>query len=89
MQKITPIRNNILIEVLAEKAKKSVIFIPDSAKKEKDIRKGVVREIGDMVENISVGDVVFYDSYGPQEIVLDEKKFVIAKEEDILCLEEQ
>jgi len=85
-----------LIEPLSEdeKAKKTKggILIPDTADKEKP-QEGKVVAVGDgkVLENgklqplsVKAGDRVLFSKYGPNEIKVDDKEYLIAKEEDIL-----
>jgi len=71
---------------------KGGIFIPDTADKEKP-QDGKVLAVGEgkRLENgtavpvpVKVGDRVLYSKYGPSEFKVDDKKYLIAKEEDIL-----
>ena len=85
-----------MIEPLSEdeKAKKTKggILIPDTADKEKP-QEGKVVAVGDgkVLENgklqplsVKAGDRVLFSKYGPNEIKVDDKEYLIAKEEDIL-----
>jgi len=36
--------------------------------------------------NVQVGDKVLFTKYGPNEIKIDNKEYLIAKEEDILAI---
>ncbi|MDO8655076.1 MAG: co-chaperone GroES, partial [bacterium] len=38
---------------------------------------------------VKPGDVVLFTKYGPNEVKIDEKDYLIAKEEDILAIVEQ
>ncbi|OGF62149.1 co-chaperone GroES [Candidatus Giovannonibacteria bacterium RIFCSPLOWO2_01_FULL_44_40] len=93
---IKPLGDRVLIEPLSEdeKAKKTKggILIPDTADKEKP-QEGKVVAVGDgkVLENgklqplsVKAGDRVLFSKYGPNEIKVDDKEYLIAKEEDIL-----
>lgn len=94
---IKPLGDRVLIEPLADKdlAKqtKSGLFIPDTAgEKPQEGRVAAVGE-GKRLENgalqplsVKVGDRVLFSKYGPNEIKIDDKEYLIAKEEDILAI---
>lgn len=95
---IKPLADRVLIEPLSEeeKAKKSKggIIIPDTAEKEKP-QEGKVIAVGEgkRLENgnlsplpVKVGDKVLFSKYGPSEFKIDDKEYLIAKEEDILAI---
>ncbi|MDP3935177.1 MAG: co-chaperone GroES [Candidatus Giovannonibacteria bacterium] len=96
MLNIKPLGDRVLIEPMSDedKAKQSKggILIPDTADKEKPME-GKVIAVGDgkILENgklqplsVKVGDKVLFSKYGPTEIKVDDKEYLIAKEEDIL-----
>jgi len=93
--KIRPISNYILIEPLAQEEKtKAGIFLPESADKDRP-EQGKIVAVGPgkkMVSgkilpvNVKVGDKVLFSKYGPTEIKVDNKEYLIAKEEDILAI---
>ena len=93
--KIQPINDHILIEPMsAEQKLKSGIVLPDTADKEKP-QQGKVAATGPgkLLETgkrqalgVKKGDVVLFTKYGPHEIKIDHKEYLIAKEEDILAV---
>ncbi|MBI1984513.1 MAG: co-chaperone GroES [Candidatus Wildermuthbacteria bacterium] len=93
--KITPLSDHILIEPLKQEEKtKSGIYLPDTAEKEKPeqgkviaVGPGKKTEDGKIVPlEVKAGDVVLFTKYGPNEIKIEEKDYLIAKEEDILAI---
>ena len=96
--KITPLADRVLIEPLSdeERAKKtkSGIIIPETAEKEKPqegkivaVGEGRTLENGKIVSlSVKKGDRVLFSKYGPSEIKVDGKEYLIAKEEDILAI---
>ena len=93
--KIKPIADHILIEPLEEEEKtKGGIFLPESADKERPeqgkviaVGPGKKNEKGEIIPlEIKVGQKVLFTKYGPTEIKVDGKKYLIAKEEDILAI---
>ena len=90
-----PLSNHLFLEPLeAEKTTKSGIVLPDSAEREKPI-KGKVLAVGPGKLNekgerapmaVKVGDVVLFKKYGPDEIEIEGKKYLVGEEEDILAI---
>ncbi len=77
-----------------EKKTVSGIVLPDSSEKEKPV-KGKVLAVGPgkMQENgtiqpmsVKVGDVVLFKKYGPDEIEIESKKYLVGDEDDILAI---
>lgn len=93
--KIKPISDHILIEPIEEKEKtKGGILLPETAEKERP-QKGKVIAVGPgrrtpsgkiIPLEVKVGDIVLFTKYGPTEIKVDDKEYLIAKEEDILAI---
>ena len=92
---IKPLSDHILIEPLKQEEKtKSGILLPDTAEKEKPeqgkviaVGQGKKTEDGRIVPlEVKVGDVVLFTKYGPNEIKIEEKEYLIAKEEDIFAI---
>ena len=90
-----PLSNHVFIEPLEEeKTTKSGIVLPDTAEKEKPIRgkvlaigPGKLNEKGERIPmSVKVGDVVLFKKYGPDEIEIEDKKYLVGDEEDILAI---
>ena len=74
-----------LIEAIeAERTTKSGIIIAETSEKERPV-KGKIIEVGEDMP-VSVGDLVIFKKYAPDEIEIDGKKYLIAEENDILCV---
>ena len=96
--RIKPLGDRVLLETLSEeertKKTKSGIIIPDTAEKEKPqegkvvaVGEGRVLENGKMLPlSVKRGDRVLFSKYGPSEIKVEGKEYLIAKEEDILAI---
>jgi len=87
---IKPLADRVLIEPMAvEEKTKSGIILPDTADKEKP-EQGKVIEVGqgkkDKPMTVKKGDIVLFTKYGPSEIKINNKEYLIAKEEDILAI---
>jgi|694.fasta_scaffold48939_4 chaperonin GroES len=82
--KIHPLADRIVLEQLQqEEQTKSGIILPDSAQEKPKMAK--VLAVGTEVKEVKEGDVVLYKSYGPDDVKVDGKEYMIAKEEDILA----
>lgn len=95
MTKLQPLSNRVFIEPLTEdKTTKSGIVLPETAEKEKPIKgrvvaagPGKISEKGERVPmSVKVGDIVLFKKYGPDEIEVDGKKYLVGDEEDILAI---
>ncbi|MBP6885984.1 MAG: co-chaperone GroES [Candidatus Pacebacteria bacterium] len=91
--RIKPLRDQVLIEALKEEVKRGGIILPDTVTKERPEQGKVVavgegrREDGKVIPlSVKKGDVVLFTKYGPNEIKIDDKEYLIAKEEDILAI---
>lgn len=92
---IKPLADHILIEPIKEEEKtKFGILLPDTANKEKP-EEGVVIAVGPgkktddgKIVPVSVmpGQKVLFTKYGPNEIKVDGKEYLIASESDILAI---
>jgi chaperonin GroES len=94
MAKIKPLAGHVLIEPLREEKRKGGIILPETVEKERS-EKGKVVAVGAgrldkdgkrIAPEVKKGDVVIFTKYGPNEIKVDEKEYLIAKEEDILAV---
>lgn len=92
---LKPLSNHIFIEPVEEEGKtKSGIVIPDTAEKEKPMKgkivavgEGKVSEKGERLPmSVKVGDIVLFKKYGPDEIEVDGKKYLVGDEDDILAI---
>ncbi len=90
-----PLSNHLFIEPMEEeKVTKSGIVLPDSAQKEKPmvgtviaIGPGKVNEKGDRVAmSVKVGEKVLFKKYGPDEVELEGKKYLVGDEDDVLAV---
>lgn len=96
MAKIRPLGDKIVLEQLEEdEITKSGIVLPESAKEKPQKAKviavgpGRVTDEGKKIPiGVKVGDVVLYTKYGPTEIKLDGKEYLVVSESDILGIVE-
>jgi len=93
--KIKPLSDHILIEPIKEEEKtKTGILLPETAEKEKP-EQGKVIAVGPgrktasgkiVPLSVQPGQKVLFTKYGPNEIKVDDKEYLIAREEDILAI---
>jgi chaperonin GroES len=93
--RIKPISDHILIEPIKEEEKtKTGILLPDTAEKERP-KQGKIIAVGPGKKDkqgklvpleVKPGDRVLFTKYGPNEIKVEDKEYLIAKEEDILAI---
>ncbi|MSU54860.1 MAG: co-chaperone GroES [Candidatus Staskawiczbacteria bacterium] len=92
---IKPLSDHVLIEPVKEEEKtKAGIFLPDTVTKEKS-EEGVIIAIGPGKKtdegkivplSVKPGDKVLFSKYGPSEIKINNKEYLIATENDILAI---
>lgn len=90
-----PLSNRVFLEVTEDqKTTASGIVIPDTADKEKPIKgkviatgPGKMNEKGERIPmSVKIGDVVLFKKYGPDEVEIEGKKYLVGDEEDILAI---
>jgi chaperonin GroES len=96
--KIKPLADYILIEPIEQAEQtKGGIFLPKTADKERP-EQGKVVAVGPGKKDsegkiipidVKPGDRVLFTKYGPNEIKVDEKEYLIAKQEDVLAVVEE
>jgi chaperonin GroES len=90
-----PLSNHLFLEPLEEeKVTKGGIVLPETAEKEKPMQ-GKVIAVGPGKRNdkgeiqpmsVKVGDKVLFKKYGPDEVELEGKKYLVGEEDDILAV---
>ncbi|MCH5173967.1 MAG: co-chaperone GroES [Bacteroidales bacterium] len=86
---IKPLADRVVIEPKeAETKTASGIFIPDTAKEKPQQGKVVATGPGkkDEAMEVKVGDEVLYGKYAGTEVTVDDKKYLIVKQSDILAI---
>ncbi len=92
---IKPLSDHVLIEPIKEEERtESGIILPKTAEKERPeqgrviaIGPGKRNEEGKIIPvSVRPGQKVLFTKYGPNEIKVDNKEYLIAKEEDILAI---
>lgn len=93
--KIKPLSDYIVIEPIAQEERtKTGILVPSTVEKEKP-EQGRVVAVGEgrrtnsgkvIPPEVKPGDIVLFTKYGPNEVKIDDKEYLIAKQEDILAI---
>lgn len=93
---IKPLRDQVILEPISEaEITKGGIILPDTAEKEKPeqgkvIAAGPGRIAADgkttIPPSVKKGDKVLFTKYGPTEVKVDGKEYLVVKEEDILAV---
>jgi len=92
---IKPLGEYVVIEPTSQEEKtKAGIFLPQTADKERPeqgkviaVGPGKTLSSGNKAEmGLKSGDIVLFTKYGPNEIKVDDKEYLIAKQEDILAI---
>ncbi len=66
--------------------------MPDTAKEKPQKGKVVAVGSGKIIDGkkvsleVKVGDLIFFEKYGPKELKIDNEEYYIIKEEDILAI---
>ncbi|MCQ2169603.1 MAG: co-chaperone GroES [Bacteroidales bacterium] len=86
---IKPLADRVVIEPKeAETKTASGIYIPDTAKEKP--QQGTIVAAGpgknDEPMEVKVGDTVLYGKYAGTEVTVDDKKYLIVKQSDILAI---
>ena len=92
--KVQPLADRIIVEVLeAKEITKGGIVLPDSAKEKPQeakvvaVGKGKVSDEGKVIApEVKIGDTILFGKYTGSEITVDDKEYLILKEEDILAI---
>jgi chaperonin GroES len=92
--KIRPLHDRILVERLEEQeVKKGSIIIPDTAKEKPQEAKVIAVGNGKVTDDgtklpmdVKVGDRILFGKYSGSEVKIDDKEYLILREEDVLAI---
>ena len=92
--KIRPLHDRIVVERLEEKeVKKGSIIIPDTAKEKPQegkvlaVGNGKVSDDGKKIPlDVKAGDKILFGKYSGTEVKIDDKEYLIMREEDVLAI---
>ncbi|MBM4442675.1 MAG: co-chaperone GroES [Candidatus Rokubacteria bacterium] len=92
--KIRPLHDRILVERLEEQeVKRGGIIIPDTAKEKPQEGKVIAVGTGKVTDegkrlglDVKVGDKILFGKYSGSEVQVEDKEYLILREEDILAV---
>jgi chaperonin GroES len=92
--KTRPLHDRLLVERLEEReVKKGGIIIPDTAKEKPQegkviaVGNGKVNDDGKKLPlDVKAGDKILFGKYSGSEVKLDEKEYLIMREDDVLAI---
>lgn len=94
--KIKPLQDRILVERVEEEIKKGGIIIPDTAKEKPQqgkviaVGSGRIDEKGNRIPmEVKKGDYILFGKYAGNEVRLDDKEYLIMREDDVLAIIEK
>jgi chaperonin GroES len=83
---IVPINNLVLVEILLEEQKTTSGIIISNDKQSPTTKKGIIISVGNLVEEVEIGQVVIMEQFEGTPINKDGKKYVIVEECNILAV---
>jgi len=84
MEKITPLGIQVLVEPdQAEAVTNGGIIVPEAVKEKERPNRGTVVAVGEQVSIIKPGDRILYGKFSGIELVTEEKKLLIMKQQDV------
>ena len=92
--KIRPLHDRILVERLEEKeVRKGGIIIPDTAKEKPQEGKVIAVGNGKVSDDdkkipldVKAGDKILFGKYSGSEVKIDDKEYLIMREDDVLAI---
>jgi len=92
--KIRPLHDRVLVERLEEReVKKGGIIIPDTAKEKPQegkviaVGNGKVTDEGKKIPlDVKAGDKILFGKYSGSEVKIDDKEYLIMREDDVLAI---
>ena len=98
MAKLVPLNDYVLVKPIKDEPKTASGIITAPTSKEKP-GKGEVLAVGEgkvnpegkliPIENVKVGDVVYFTKYSPEELEIDGEKLLLVRADSILAKEEK
>jgi chaperonin GroES len=91
--KVRPLHDRILVERVEEEEVRGGIIIPDTAKEKPQkgkivaVGNGKVSEDGKKIPlDVKAGDRILFGKYSGSEVKIDDKDYLILREEDVLAI---
>ncbi|MBE0433183.1 co-chaperone GroES [candidate division WOR-3 bacterium] len=94
--KVKPLHDHILVERIEEEVKKGGIIIPDTAKEKP--QQGKVIAVGSgrrddkgnkIALEVKKGDIILFGKYAGTEVKIEDRDYLIIREDDILGIIEK
>jgi len=76
----------IVRKVAEQKQTKSGLLLTGEDANDMRYHKAVTHSVGDSIIGINPGDTVLYDKVQSHEIVLDNERYTIIQEKDVVCV---
>ena len=96
IKKCTPLFDRVLVEIVVEEKKQSKTGLILPEEKNTDVVQGRIVAVGDGRWNedgderislsVKIGDIVLFSRYGFDEVEIDEKKYLIGREDQLLAV---
>ncbi|OYD14321.1 co-chaperone GroES [candidate division WOR-3 bacterium JGI_Cruoil_03_51_56] len=93
---VKPLQDRILVERIKEEEMKGGIIIPDTAKEKPQkgkviaVGSGKVDDSGKRIPmDVKKGDLILFGKYSGSEIRVDDKEYLIMREDDVLAVVEK
>ena len=91
---LKPLSDHVVIEPIREEKRKGSIILPDTVEKERQEKGRVVAVgVGKLDSNgkrvppeVKKGDIVVFTKYGPNEVKVNGKDYLVCREDDILAI---
>ena len=84
MSALNPLNEWVVAEAEEALSKTSSgLYLPDKAAEKPKVAK--VLKVGKEVKEIKIGERIVYKSYSTTEVKIDDKEYILVKEEDILA----
>ena len=93
--KVRPLQDRVLIKRLEETTEKTKggLYIPDSAKEKPQqgkvmaVGRGRTNDEGKVIPlDVKAGDKILFGKYSGSEVKIDDKEYLILREEDVLAI---
>lgn len=90
MKKIQPLSNHIIVEYFKEEETKSGVILSNVSNKKPPHGKvvavgpGRLDRHGNFIEvTVKPGDIVYFDPFTPRELQIDNRKYLVLREDDL------
>ena len=80
--------NYLVIEEVKQKPTKTKggLLLTDKIKEDIRYRQGVVKTVGSLVQGVKTGDSIYYDKHAGFNLEVDEKIFLVIKQQDVVIV---